>query len=144
MSPRRSPESCSQIDSASVGDRGRAGFTLIEVLVALGVCGIVIAAIAPMVGMNALHARQSDSRLALIAAQRSVLDILPAREDLRAGTVSGSINGVRWRLQATAIPRDPRAPPYPWLAFRIAINLETADGLTGRVDTVRLGRAPQP
>lgn len=135
MSPRRFPDFRRQPGA-------NAGFTLIEVLVALGVCGIVIAAIAPAVGMNALHARQADSRLALVAAQRSVLEILPAREDLRAGATNGTLNGVKWRLQATTIPPDPKAPPLPWLAFRIVVLLETVDGLTARMDTIRLGKAP--
>ena len=134
MSQRRPPNS----SRAASGD---AGFTLIEVLVSLGVCGFVLAAIAPVMGANAMRARQSDGRLALAAAERAALESLPLRVELREGAISGLAGGVSWRMRATALPQDPDADqPSPWIAYRISIDLTTRDGLTGHVETIRLGK----
>ena len=134
MSQRQSPDF-----------RGEAGFTLIEVLVALGVCGIVVAAITPVITANAIRARQSDGRLALVAAERSLLEILPGRDELRAGAVNGVINGVTWRLMAIPLPLDPDATRRSaWTSYRLVVDLATPNGLTGHVETIRLGKAPAP
>lgn len=110
---------------------------------ALAACGAIIAALAPPYGMNAMRARQSESRLALVAAERSLLDILPARDKLGDGTARGSINGVDWRMRVVEIPRPvvEGAQPVPWAAFRIVVDFATADGMTSRVETLRLGKA---
>ena len=33
------------------------------------------------------------------------------------------------------------AQPVPWAAFRIVVDFATADGMTSRVETLRLGKA---
>ena len=64
------------------GPRRDAGFTLFEVLVALGVCGFVVAALVPVLRANAFQARSADGRLALVLAERRILESLPAGERL--------------------------------------------------------------
>ena len=121
-----------------------AGFTLVEVLVSLGVVGAVVAALVQAVAGNALRARQVDSRVALIAAERSLMEALPARGELREGSSRGRVNGVDWRMRIIALPPPPmdEQRPLAWTAFRINVDFETPDGLTSRVETIRLGRTP--
>ena len=68
---------------------------------------------------------------------------LPARDKLGDGTARGSINGVDWRMRVVEIPRPvvEGAQPVPWAAFRIVVDFATADGMTSRVETLRLGKA---
>lgn len=119
----------------------QAGFTLIEVLVALGVCGLGLAAIAPVVAANAQRVRQSDSRLALAAAGRAVIESLPPRGEMREGAREGDLNGAHWRMSTTAMPgAADAAPASPWIAYRVAVDLTMPDGAASRIETIRLGR----
>ena len=123
------------------GPRRDAGFTLFEVLVALGVCGFVIAALVPVLRANALQARSADGRLALVLAERRILESLPARDEMREGVTNGRIDDVSFRIEARALPDDSDPErPLPWQAFRLVIDLEAADGRTSRVSTTRLGK----
>ena len=53
-------------------DRHRHGFTLIEVLVALGLCGVVLGAILPAVALSGSQARKAEARLALDASEPAI------------------------------------------------------------------------
>ena len=119
-----------------------AGFTLLEALIALAAAGAIIAALAPPFGANARNARMSESRIALAAAERSLLDILPARDKLANGEARGVLNGVDWRMRVTSIPRviEEGQQQSPWSAYAIVVDFTTRDGLTSRLQTVRLGR----
>jgi prepilin-type N-terminal cleavage/methylation domain-containing protein len=137
----------SSFQSTSFNTRDRrasstAGFTLLEVLVALAACGAIIAAIAPAFSANARNARLAESRIALAAAERSLLDILPARDKLTDGVARGVINGVDWRMRVTSLPHEVEEgqAPVPWIAYSIVVDFSTRDGMTSRIETVRLGR----
>lgn len=135
MSPSRSPD-------APARRTANAGFTLIEVLVALALCGFVIAAMAPVFGNNLMQARRADERLALAAAQRNLLEILPGREELRTGTISGNLDAIRWTIDAAEVSVGDPAPGERWIPYRISALLVSPGGLTARFETLRLGRAP--
>jgi prepilin-type N-terminal cleavage/methylation domain-containing protein len=124
-------------------DAAAAGFTLLETLVALALAGFLIAALAPVYAANTLRARGADSRLALVAAGRHILEILPGRDDMDAGSRSGSIDGVDWRLRAEALPDagDPERP-IPWVAYAVEIDLVAPNGYQSHISTTRLGRRP--
>ena len=117
------------------------GFTLFEVLVALGVCGVMVASFVPVVRANVAQARSADGRLALVMAERSVLEAMPARGELEEGVVNGKIDGVAFRMTIRALPVDVDPEhPIPWQPYRIDVNLQAPDGRAGQFSTIRLGR----
>ena len=60
-------------------DGGQAGFTLVEVLVALAVTAAVITAIGLLMGSNARATRALERRAALISARNAAVDARLAR-----------------------------------------------------------------
>ena len=71
------------------GRRADSGFTLIEVLVALSVMAIMLAAIGSVMAMNVRGTRALDQRLALIETARAIETGLPSRAELVLGSLSG-------------------------------------------------------
>ena len=70
-----------------------AGFTLIEVLVALAVLAVSLTAIGSLVATNIRATRALDQRLALAATARAILTGLPDREEFAVSNSSGEIAG---------------------------------------------------
>jgi prepilin-type N-terminal cleavage/methylation domain-containing protein len=89
----------------SINDRlrGRDGFTLIEVLVAFSVMGMLLSVL--FRGVVAMRAGSNtfDDRAHAVLVARALLDEALAHRDARTGTLSGMRDGRRWTLVATAI-----------------------------------------
>lgn len=119
-----------------------AGFTLIEVLVALAVLAASLTAIGSLVASNVRATRALDQRLALAATTRAILTGLPDREELGVSNSSGEIAGHRWRIdipQFVADFVDPRRAT-PWVPQAVVLRVQSPTGELLRIDTVRLRR----
>ena len=89
--------------------RAKAGFTLLETLVALAILGVVMATVFGVFGSGLRAAHRDEDRLLLgLVAQnllvRSRLDLNPS-----GGALSGDIGGgLRWRIESEPyeIPKD--------------------------------------
>jgi general secretion pathway protein I len=127
---------------------GTAGFTLIEVLVAIAVLAVVLGAIGAVVGTTVRGIRSVDRRLPLLETAQSLLAALPAREALQPGTQSGASGEYRWRIDAVALAQ--RAPDSAatdakaakWMPLAITVRVQGSEGPPVRLDTVRL--VPRP
>jgi general secretion pathway protein I len=120
-----------------------AGFTLIEVLVALAVLAVSLAAIGSLVATNIRATRALDQRLALAATTRAILTGLPYREELAVSNSSGEIAGHRWRLDLLPFVADfvdPRRAT-PWVPQAVVLRVQSPTGQVLRLDTVRLRRS---
>ena len=73
---------------------GTAGFTLIEVLVAIAVLAVVLGAIGAVVGTTVKSIRSVDRRLPLLETAQSLLAALPSREEI--------LSKVLYLIQASA------------------------------------------
>jgi general secretion pathway protein I len=121
-----------------------AGFALIEVLVALAVVAVSLAAIGSLVAANIRATRDIDQRLALVDTTRAIIAGMPDREQLGLGKLSGEIADHRWRLdvlQFAANFIDP-GEATPWVPQTVVLRVEAPGGQMVRVDTVRLRRRP--
>jgi len=123
-----------------------AGFTLIEVLVALAVAAVSLVAIGALAGTNVRGTRAFEQRLALVAATRAVLTALPDRERLSPGELSGELEQYRWRIdvrpfQASFI--DSRRPT-PWVPQQLVVRVKAPTGEIVEIDSVRLRRREAP
>jgi general secretion pathway protein I len=131
---------------------GTAGFTLIEVLVAIAVLAVVLGAIGAVVGTTVRGIRSVDRRLPLLETAQSLLASLPAREALQPGTQSGASGEFRWRIDAVALGQtapdsaktDAKtdAKAAKWMPLAITVRVQGSEGPPVRLDTVRL--VPRP
>jgi prepilin-type N-terminal cleavage/methylation domain-containing protein len=112
--------------------RGERGFTLVEVLVAMAVLGIVLGTVYRIYGsgMLAVTRNADELRLALVAdalLERALLDLDPRRGELR-GELAG---GLEWRLSAAPLEL-PRARSRAGRARRGVGRAAATVGAAGR------------
>jgi general secretion pathway protein I len=132
--------------------RGSAGFTLIEVLVAISVLAVVLGAIGSVVGNTVRTIRSVDRRLPLLETAQSLIASLPTRDALQPGTQSGTSGEFRWRIDAVLlngnVPDNAAAalstaatgapPKVNWMPLAITVRVQGGEGPPVRLDTVRL------
>jgi general secretion pathway protein I len=122
--------------------RRDAGFTLLEVLVALAVMSLTLAAIGSLMAMSARSTRALDQHLALVETARAIETGLPSRAELALGSLSGVRAGHSWRVDVLPynVPAaEPQAAPR-WLPTRVVIRVQSPTGSILQVETIRLRR----
>ncbi len=122
---------------------GSAGFTLIEVLVALAVIAASLTAIGALVAVSMRGAQSIDQRLQFRETLRALVTSLPDRRDLAAGSATGVAAGFRWRLDiapfvATFV--DPLAATR-WQPEAVVITVRSPSGQQLQINTIRLRRS---
>jgi general secretion pathway protein I len=121
------------------GKRAVAGFTLIEVLIALAIVSISLAAIGSLMASTVRTMRSIDQRFALVETARAIEAGLPDRSQL-TGVLSGDLAGHRWRVDVSPFAAnfvDPRLPS-PWVPQIVAIRVQSPGGSILQVNTIRL------
>jgi general secretion pathway protein I len=133
--------------SARARQRGNAGFTLIEVLVALAIIGLALGAVASVFsnGLTA-HETVSDAEAALAVAEEQ---LALAAASPHPGASNGTYGG-RFAWRATVAPytdpsdKSPDAPTTLPPLYRVAVSVSWQDGRHSRalsLTTLRLGAA---
>jgi general secretion pathway protein I len=122
---------------------GQAGFSLVEVLLALAIAGLIVAATAG-VFRNGLagHAVADDAATAATLADQKLAEA-GATAALRPGTSTGAFGRFRWRVTIASFA-DTEEPPDLRL-YRVAASVEWTDGARQRayeLSTLRLGPVP--
>jgi general secretion pathway protein I len=121
-------------------DHARAGFTLIEVVVALALVAVTLAAIGALIATTVRGTRSLDQHLSLAETARAIEAALPGRDELAAGTMTGEMAGHRWRVDVAPFRAsfvDPRLPS-PWVPQTVVITVRAPDGPMLQINTVRL------
>jgi general secretion pathway protein I len=118
---------------------GTAGFTLIEVLVALAIIAAVLGTIGRVIAVTVKGTRSVDQHLALAGTAETLLAELPARTLLKPGRQSGELAGSRWRI-VVAPMNVPGGDPAMDRFVPMAVNLrlQRADGSAFQLTTVKL------
>ena len=142
--------------------RSEAGFTLIEVLVAIAVLAVVLGAIGSVVGNTVRGIRSVDRRVPLLETAQSLMASLPDRAALQAGTQTGGSGNYRWRIDVVPLANPTTPAPLTtagalaagvpvatagnapkWTPLAITVRVQGADGGPPvRLDTVRLVPVP--
>jgi general secretion pathway protein I len=145
------------------GSRSRpaanAGFTLIEVLVAIAVLAVALAAIGAVVGSTVKGIRSIERRLPLLETAQNMLASLPDRNALQLGSQFGSSGNLRWRIDVVplVVPALSVAPPntaaanpatsnpataepeaLKWMPVTVTVRVQGTEGPPLQLDTVRL------
>jgi general secretion pathway protein I len=130
------PEAPSEIGSKN------AGFTIIEVLVAIAVVAVSLTAIGALTGTTTRGVRSIEQHVALVETARTVVASLPSRTQLSLGEVAGEIYGSRWRMGVSPFFGDAAAlaPESPWTPATISIRVQSPSGATLNLETIRLQR----
>jgi len=118
----------------------RAGFTLIEALVALAIIATVLSSIGALIATTVKGTRSIDQRLALTGTAETLLAALPARNLLTPGRQSGELAGYRWRFDVSPMSAamGGAAQTRRWTPLAVAMRLQAPGGPTMQLDTVRL------
>ncbi len=122
-------------------ERREAGFTLIEVLVALALVAVVIAAVGSLMAANVHGTRSFERHVALMQAERAaMIAAVPPREQLEEGTLSGQADGYRWTVDVSPLGGEwaDRTPGMVWAPELVRIRVRAPDGATSDLRTVRL------
>ncbi len=123
---------------------GSAGFTIIEVLIALAVIAVCLAAIGTVVGVTSRGVRALEQRVALVEVARSVAASLPPHSARAVVPGTGEILGHRWQVDlAPWIGGDVvEQPNSPWSPQTVTIRVRSPSGAVLALQTVRLQRKP--
>jgi general secretion pathway protein I len=121
-----------------------AGFTIIEVLVAIAVVAFSLTAIGALTGTTTRGVRSLGQHTALVEAARTVAATLPSRTQLATGEIAGELYGNRWRVGTSPFFGDaPPVPDSPWVPETISIRVQSPSGAALRLETIRLQRGRQ-
>ena len=119
----------------------RAGFTLLEALVALTLILAFAATVVPFLFQARSIMTQADRRVAAHALLRSLI-AAPFSRSAVASAREGEASGLRWRVvaQPLALPALPPKEGADWVPVRIVATVSWGPGRVVSAETVRLGR----
>jgi general secretion pathway protein I len=124
-------------------DRHDAGFTIIEVLVALAIVAVSILAIGQLTSTNARGVRLLESHVALVQSAQTVLATeLPARDELAPGRMTGRNGDIRWQIDVSPAGGDwiSDRDDVDWIPELVKLRVRGPTGSTLDLETVRLMR----
>ncbi len=78
-----------------------AGFTLIEVLVALSIVAVSLSSIGALIATTVRGTRSIESHFTRLETAQAILTALPDREQLAPGNFSGEVGDYRWRINVS-------------------------------------------
>jgi general secretion pathway protein I len=126
-------------------DRADAGFTIIEVVIALAVVAVGIVAIGSLMSTNARGVQKMEQHVALKEVAQAVLATgIPARADLAPGTLTGEFGDYRWQVDIGPLSGNfvPQPAEAAWIPELVEVRVRSPAGATLELHTVRLMRGP--
>lgn len=127
-------------------DRPDAGFTIIEVLVAVAVVTVSIIAIGQLMSTNARGVRMLENHVALVQSAQTILSTeIPDRDKLAPGRLTGRAGDTRWQIDVGPVGGDwiPDHSDADWIPELVKLRVRGPTGATIDLETVRLMRRPK-
>ena len=124
-------------------DRNDAGFTIIEVLIALAVVAIAVTAIGQVMSTNARGVRALENHVALVQTAQTVFaTAIPQRKELAPGSLAGQIRDYRWQVDIGPVGGGwiVDNADVAWIPELVKIRVRSPTGAAIDVETVRLMR----
>ncbi|WP_315742173.1 MULTISPECIES: type II secretion system protein J [unclassified Bradyrhizobium] len=132
--------------SRSPTDRPDAGFTIIEVLIALAVVAVSIVAIGQVMSTNARGVRSLENHVALVQSAQTVLAMqIPQRSALAPGQLSGRNGETRWQIDIGPVGDDwiSDKDDVNWIPELVKVRVRGPAGGMITLETVRLMPKPK-
>ena len=127
-------------------NRFDAGFTILEVLVALAIVAVAVVAIGSVMSTNARGVRALESRVALMQTAQTVLATeVPPRKELRPGVLTGQLHDFRWQIDIGPVGGDwiVDNADVAWMPELVKVRVRAASGAAVELETVRLMQRPR-
>jgi general secretion pathway protein I len=125
-----------------IGDKN-AGFTILEVLIAIAVVATALTAIGALTGATTRGVRAIEQHVAVVETARSVLASLQPSTPLSSSETAGELYGNRWRIGISPFAVGAVMPDSQWVPATVTIRVQSPSGAALNVETVRLQRKPQ-
>jgi len=125
-----------------IGDKD-AGFTILEVLIAIAVVATVLTAIGALTGATTRGVRSIEQHVVIVETARSVLASLQSSTPLSSTEAAGELYGNRWRVGISPLAVGPVMPDSPWFPATVTVRVQSPSGAALNVETVRLQPKPQ-
>jgi general secretion pathway protein I len=132
--------------ATSPTDGRAAGFTIIEVLIALAVVAVSVVAIGSVMSTNVRGVRSLEQHVTLMQTVRSVMAAqLPPRTEMGFGILSGRTNGHQWKVDISPMGEagDAAGEDAAWIPALVRIQVLSPTGAVMDVRTVRLVHGQQ-
>jgi general secretion pathway protein I len=126
-------------------DRRDAGFTIIEVLIALAIVAVSIVAIGSVMATNLRGVRSLEQHVALMQTARTVMTSgIPPRAELGPGALSGQTDDYRWTIDVSPLGGDWAVPgaDVAWVPELVRVRVRSPSGAVSDIRTVRLMHRP--
>jgi general secretion pathway protein I len=126
-------------------DHREAGFTIIEVLIALAIVAVSIVAIGSVMATNVRGVRSLEQHVALMQTARAVMTIgIPPRAELGPGALSGQIDNYRWTIDVGPLGGGwtVAGTDVGWVPELVRVRVQSPSGAVSDIRTVRLIRRP--
>jgi general secretion pathway protein I len=134
-----SPEAPPPIDGRD------AGFTIIEVLIALAVVAVSIVAIGSVMSTNVRGVRLLEQHVTLMQTARTVMTAgIPPRAQLGPRASSGQIDDYKWTIDVGPMGEgwDVAGADVAWIPATVRIRVRSPSGTVSDLRTVRLMHRP--
>jgi general secretion pathway protein I len=117
-----------------------AGFTLIEVLVALAVVAISLSSIGMLIATTVRGAHSIERQLTRLEITRAVATALPDRDQLVLGNLAGALADHRWRVDVLpyAATNVDQRQALKWVPLSVVVTVRSPDGAMLQLNTLRL------
>jgi general secretion pathway protein I len=122
-----------------------AGFTIIEVLIALAVVAVSVVAIGSVMSTNVRGVRLLEQHVTLMQTARSIMTTgIPPRAELGPGASSGKIDGYQWKIDVGPLGEDWTVPgaDVAWIPTLVRVRVRSPSGAVSDLRTVRLMHRP--
>ena len=127
-------------------DGRSAGFTIIEVLIALAVIAVSIVAIGSVMSTNVRGVRTLEQHVTLMQAVRTIAATdVPSREKIGFGTWSGRTSDHQWRIDVSPMGEEWAATgsDVAWIPALVRVQVRSPSGAVTDLRTVRLVQGSQ-
>lgn len=115
-----------------------AGFTILEVLIAITIVVTTLSAIGLLTGASTRGVRSVEQHVALVELARTVAADLPSLSQLPSNEAVGELYGGRWRVGISPFFGGAPVPESPWIPVRVSIRVQSPSGTILNLETIRL------
>ena len=132
--------------ATSPTDGPTAGFTIIEVLVALAVIAVSIVAIGSVMSTNVRGVRSLEQHVTMIQAVRAVMATeISSHAKIGFGTWSGRTSDHQWRIDISSMGKEWSASSkdVDWIPALVRVQVRSPSGAVTDLRTVRLVHGSQ-